>query len=187
MTTPIHPGACSMPRSCPRGGDGPRSTLDPRGSIRILAAPVLLSLALPVTALADVAIHGFLEGAIGGRVSGVESPSDFTLEETRAQIRLDTYGEAGEAVIRLDAVHDAVTGEDTDVELREAFLRFTTFGDVLSVKVGRQPATWGTGELLFVNDLFPKDWGSFFSGRDLAYLKAPADILRLGVYGLPFD
>lgn len=176
----------TFPRSTARA-HAAAAVRHPRSSSWSVALLSLAALGLPAAASAEVAIHGFLEGAIGGRVTGVDAPSDFTLEETRAQIRLDTYGEVGEAVIRLDAVHDAVVGDDTEVELREAFLRFTTFGDILSVKVGRQPATWGTGELLFVNDLFPKDWGSFFSGRDLAYLKAPADILRLGVYGLPFD
>ncbi|MFW6031595.1 MAG: hypothetical protein ACOC9T_03300, partial [Myxococcota bacterium] len=32
----------------------------------------------------------------------------------------------------------------------------------------------GTGDLVFLNDLFPKDWRSFLLGRDLDYLKAPS-------------
>jgi hypothetical protein len=151
------------------------------------AVSLLFALLVVSASRAEVAFHGFLEGAIGGRVTGVDAPSDFTLEETRAQFRLDTYGEVGEAVLRVDAVHDAVVGDDTEVELREAFLRFTTLGEIISLKVGRQAATWGTGDLVFVNDLFPKDWRSFFAGRDLAYLKAPADVLRLGIFGLPLD
>jgi len=43
------------------------------------------------------------------------------------------------------------------------------------VKLGRQILTWGTGDLLFINDMFPKDWQSFFIGRDEEYLKAPSD------------
>ena len=35
---------------------------------------------------------------------------------------------------------------------------------------------------MFINDLFPKDWQSFFIGRDEDYLKAPSDALRLGLF-----
>lgn len=46
------------------------------------------------------------------------------------------------------------------------------------LKMGRQVLTWGTGDLIFINDLFPKDWKSFFIGRDVEYLKAPSDALK---------
>jgi hypothetical protein len=42
--------------------------------------------------------------------------------------------------------------------------------------------TWGTGDLLFVNDLFSKDWKSFFAGRDEDYLKAPSDALFMSFF-----
>jgi hypothetical protein len=74
-----------------------------------------------------------------------------------------------------------------NLEIREGFLRFTTLSDHLDVKAGRQISTWGTGDLLFINDLFPKDWVSFFIGREDQYLKAPGDAVRLGIFGLPAD
>jgi hypothetical protein len=37
--------------------------------------------------------------------------------------------------------------------------------------------TWGTGDFLFLNDLFPKDFNSFFIGRADEYLKAPSNAL----------
>ncbi|WP_444998303.1 hypothetical protein [Aliikangiella sp. IMCC44359] len=51
------------------------------------------------------------------------------------------------------------------------------------VKMGRQVITWGTGDLLFLNDLFPKDWKSFFNGRSDNYLKPPVDSVRVSHYG----
>jgi len=54
--------------------------------------------------------------------------------------------------------------------------------DIVDVKIGRQILTWGTGDLLFINDLFPKDWQSFFAGRDAEYLKAPSDALFVSVF-----
>jgi hypothetical protein len=50
------------------------------------------------------------------------------------------------------------------------------------MKVGRQILTWGTGDLVFINDLFPKDWQSFFIGRDTEYLKAPSDAAKVSLF-----
>lgn len=145
--------------------------------------------AAPSASFADVEIHGFVEGAAAVRTaeSSVHPDEDWILRETRAQIRLETYGDAGDAFVRLDVLQDEVTGDDTAVELREGWLRFTLPGDKVDVKVGRQALTWGTGDLVFVNDRFSKDWESFFAGREAAYLKTPTDALRLGLFGLPMS
>jgi hypothetical protein len=52
----------------------------------------------------------------------------------------------------------------------------------MDMKVGRQVLTWGTGDMLFINDLFPKDWQSFFIGRDVEYLKAPSDAAKISLF-----
>jgi hypothetical protein len=57
----------------------------------------------------------------------------------------------------------------------------------MDLKLGRQTLTWGTGDLLFVNDLFPKDWKSFFIGRDDEYLKAPSDAVKISMFLDLFD
>ena len=148
------------------------------------------ALATAPAASAQVNVNGFVEGAWGLRTarSPVHDDSrDWVLEETRAQVRLQAAGDVGEAFVRLDALQDHAAEGDTDLELREGFLRFTTAAGHLDVKAGRQALTWGTGDLVFVNDLFPKDWESFFAGREDQYLKAPVDALRLGFFGLPFD
>jgi hypothetical protein len=80
-------------------------------------------------------------------------------------------------------VGDAVT-ENLSAELREANLLFLPL-DFMDVKIGRQTLTWGTGDLLFINDLFPKDWESFFIGRDNEYLKAPSDALKASLFFEP--
>lgn len=155
----------------------------------LAAAALLVVAALPARSFAGVDWHGFVEGGYGLRT--VEDPwfddvRDYTMNETRAQLRLSSYGDRGEAFLRLDVAEDNVRGGGAEWEIREGFLRFSTLADKLEVKAGRQALTWGTGDLIFVNDLFPKDWVSFFIGREDQYLKAPADAVRLGVYGLPF-
>ncbi|TDR22356.1 hypothetical protein [Marinicella litoralis] len=71
-------------------------------------------------------------------------------------------------------------------DLRALNIDFSLFGQT-DVVLGRQITTWGTGDLLFINDPFPKDWVSFFSGRDDNYLKSPADALRLTSYFNAFN
>jgi hypothetical protein len=55
-------------------------------------------------------------------------------------------------------------------------------GSNIDFKVGRQILTWGTGDLIFINDVFAKDYRSFFVGRDDQYLKAPQDAVRMEYY-----
>jgi hypothetical protein len=52
----------------------------------------------------------------------------------------------------------------------------------MDVKLGRQILTWGTGDLVFLNDLFPKDYESFFIGRDVEYLKHPSDAVKVSMF-----
>jgi len=137
---------------------------------------------------------GFAEAAWGVRTArsavhsegGTGERLDYTMSEVRAQVQMEAWGDAGDAFVRFDVVQDRVLGVG-DVELREGWVRFTTAGDRLEVKAGRQATTWGTGDLVFVNDRFPKDWESFFIGREAQYLKAPSNVLRLGLFGLPMD
>jgi len=83
---------------------------------------------------------------------------------------------------------DVADSHDIDLEtgagyfdLREAWL-FYRPTDYADLKTGRQVLTWGTGDLLFINDLFPKDYRSFFIGRDEEYLKAPSDSIKLSLF-----
>jgi len=65
--------------------------------------------------------------------------------------------------------------------LREANISLSPL-DFVDLKIGRQVLTWGTGDLLFINDLFPKDWESFFIGRDDEYLKVPSDAVKFSFF-----
>ncbi len=143
-----------------------------------------------IPASAQVDWHGFVETGYGARTAEsarFDDTKEYTLNETRVQFRASAYGDQGEIFVRMDVLGDQVADDGVKLDLREGFLRFTTLGDHLDVKAGRQALTWGTGDLIFINDLFPKDWVSFFIGREDQYLKAPVDAVRLGLFGLPFD
>jgi len=129
-----------------------------------------------------VDVESFLLGNFSWRTTGDVPPGSegrrFLLAEERLRLDLSAWTDSveGEARIKLDAVHDAVTGE-VDIDLREAYLDYSTGN--LDLRLGRQITTWGVGDLLFINDVFPKDWVSFFSGRPLEYLKLGADSARV--------
>ena len=121
---------------------------------------------------------GFVEAGLGTRLNQDPLLSKRnTLEEMRW--RLESNWQPGEVAIsfKADAAYDGIS-QSLETDIRDLTAAFTV-GDSIDVKIGRQVQTWGTGDLVFLNDLFPKDFQSFFSGRDDEYLKAPGNALRL--------
>jgi hypothetical protein len=104
-----------------------------------------------------------------------------SIMENRLQLDLSSYLDWGDLKFKGDFIGDLVE-EQADFDLREANV-FSRPTDYMDLKVGRQILTWGTGDLIFINDLFPKDWQSFFIGRDSEYLKAPSDAAKLSLFG----
>lgn len=125
--------------------------------------------------------HGFYEFRGGYRLLEDKHEKDMSIMEGRFQFDLLSYQDWGDVKVKGDVVGDLVT-EEGDFDLREANI-FSRPTDFMDVKVGRQILTWGTGDLIFINDLFPKDWQSFFIGRDTEYLKAPSDAGKVSLFG----
>ena len=128
---------------------------------------------------------GFLDVRAGARASHERRiPRDATLAETRLQAELWKTLSIGGRSLRLqykgDAILDGVD-ETGDFKTREANVSYDP-AQWIVIKAGRQVLTWGTGDLLFINDLFPKDWRSFLTGRDEEYLKAPSDAIKVSLY-----
>ncbi len=124
--------------------------------------------------------YGFSELAGGFRIVDQDAvDQQATLAEARWRIERQWTGEFFSAEFRADLLGDAVL-KDVTAELRELFGAWR-LGSV-DLKAGRQILTWGTGDFLFLNDLFPKGWVSFFIGRDDEYLKAPSDAVRFTQY-----
>ncbi|MGK7296730.1 MAG: hypothetical protein ACNS61_13070 [Candidatus Wenzhouxiangella sp. M2_3B_020] len=134
-------------------------------------------------------LTGFWDVRAGVRVRDDPNQRRLSLAETRLQLSRDTY--FGPALLRVtaDLLYDEIA-ESHELEpeqgrgwldLREAYIG-SPVGDAVDLRVGRQVLTWGVGDLLFLNDLFPKDWNSFFVGRDVEYLKAPSDAVRASLF-----
>ncbi|MDP8218467.1 MAG: hypothetical protein P9M03_07055 [Candidatus Theseobacter exili] len=134
-------------------------------------------------------LHGFLDLRAGYRTQNDPYEKDLTLGETRLQLDYEKIWEYAAFQFRSDFLYDAVPEDHTidiedgtgPVDLREMNLQIYAF-ESADIKIGRQILTWGTGDLIFINDLFPKDWKSFFIGRAEEYLKAPSDAIFVSVF-----
>ncbi|HUT33504.1 MAG TPA: hypothetical protein VNE39_08505 [Planctomycetota bacterium] len=130
-------------------------------------------------------LHGFVETRVGTRVQSDRYISETaSMGEARLQLEASKTFEIGdyrpELRVKADLYYDAIE-KKAIADLREANVVFSPF-EFLDLKLGRQTLTWGTGDLLFINDLFPKDWESFLIGRDDEYLKAPSDAVKLSFF-----
>jgi hypothetical protein len=128
----------------------------------------------------DYEWHGFYEIRAGYRTRKDPYQKDMSIMETRLQLDLASYIDWADLKVKGDILGDLVN-EEAKFDLREAHMSTSPF-DFMDLKVGRQILTWGTGDLIFINDLFPKDWQSFFIGRDTEYLKAPSDALKTSFF-----
>ncbi len=139
--------------------------------------------------LKDLKLHGFVEAAYGVKLSDDTTKRDnFNLLEQRLQLKTLYYfteGILAKKSASLDFKGDLTVDEyysgKTNFDLRSLHLSLSPTG-FTDVKFGRQVLTWGTGNYLFVNDLFPKDYVSFFTGRDDEYLKKPSNAFKASFY-----
>lgn len=137
-------------------------------------------------------LSGFWEVRLGTRIQPDHHQQTATLGETRLQLEVEKYFGSTRLKLTSDFLYDPIddfydveleTGRGW-IDLREANVTFSParFADV---RAGRQILTWGTGNFLFLNDLFPKDWKAFFIGRDVEYLKAPSDAVKASFFSNP--
>ncbi len=134
-------------------------------------------------------ITGFIETRGGIRYHNQNLEKRASIGEARLQIQGEKFWDNISIRITSDLVIDPVAdrwridlGEgDGVIDLREAFVTWRAT-DFMDFKIGRQIITWGTGDLIFLNDLFPKDFDSFFIGRDEEYLKSPSDAIKTSFF-----
>jgi hypothetical protein len=127
-----------------------------------------------------VELNGYIEARSGCRTQKDQYEKDISVMELRLQAELSSSYEWGDFKYKGDVWADGITKRGK-YDTREMWF-FARPVDFLDVKIGRQILTWGTGGLVFLNDLFPKDWQSFFIGRDAEYLKAPSDAVKLSLF-----
>ncbi len=125
-------------------------------------------------------LSGFTETRWGARVVDDTTEKDMSLGEARVQLEMSRDFDSFLLKFKGDLLADAVM-EEVVADVRDLSLMFSPT-DNMDVKVGRMVSTWGTGDLVFINDMFPKDWQSFFIGRDDEYLKQASNIIKTGIF-----
>jgi hypothetical protein len=186
LAVPV-PDEPSLPAGLDAPVQPPSEPALPSGLDAPAAAPV--ALAERPSRLLPEELSGFWEARGGVRTQNDPHEKSASLGETRLQLQFDKAGDRAAVKVVSDFLYDPVLNEhaidlengDGWLDLRQAnlLLRPSSFMDV---KLGRQINTWGTGDLLFINDLFPKDWNAFFIGRDDEYLKAPSDAIKTALF-----
>ncbi|OGR19857.1 MAG: hypothetical protein A2X81_14710 [Desulfobacterales bacterium GWB2_56_26] len=147
---------------------------------QIVFGAALLFVWFPYAWALDLSFQGFLQGNYTADTAASNPDGgDFKWAEERAQLQLDVAKDYVQLHLKTDAFYDHVD-TDADVELREGYLDYVA--PSWDVRAGRQIITWGVGDLVFINDVFPKDYEAFFSGRPLEYLKKGVDGVKAGLY-----
>lgn len=128
----------------------------------------------------DSSLHGYVQGNYSVSTAE-ENPDgkDFKWSEERVQVKGEATADPFRVFVKGDAFHDDADGH-VGLELREGYADYTA--GRWDARVGRQVITWGVGDLLFINDVFPKDYEAFFSGRPMEYLKKGVDGAKVGLY-----
>ena len=157
-----------------------------RAALAWLAAAATLALGGAAEADEDgVPVHGFVQSGTAyrliqpdrcARTQRLACREPFVLGEGRARIELAPRGEWWGLTAKGEMIFDALVPE-VDGELREGYLDLRLPN--VDLRIGRQVITWGVGDLVFVNDVFPKDWVAFISGLPLEYLKKGSDAVSV--------
>ncbi|MFC7000765.1 hypothetical protein ACFQMB_03790 [Pseudobowmanella zhangzhouensis] len=114
---------------------------------------------------------GFIEGGLGGRLQSSALHSRQTLSGARVRIESQYSWQDVRLTAKGDVGFDGVQ-QKWQTGWRELSAQ-TSLGQHLDLKLGRQVLTWGTGDYVFLNDLFPKDWLAFFVTRMMSISRHP--------------
>jgi len=196
ITTQLLPVTYAAPPSLPSGISADKPSL-PSGLTTSPALPSGLDFSHSTDSTFDnsddsnepLSISGFWEARAGFRTQSDSHERGTSIGESRLQLEFQKEFEHITANLTTDLLYDTVDQQrHINLEqgkgwfdLREANIEFSPT-DFMDVKLGRQILTWGTGDLLFINDMFSKDWNSFFNGRDEEYLKAPSDAIKTSFF-----
>jgi hypothetical protein len=137
------------------------------------------------------ALTAIFETRLGIRTQSAIQQDEFSIAEARLQAKykyqVDSLTLNCQADLVLDPIldrYDVKIKEGTGfIDLRDLNLTFIP-SDYMDLIIGRQTMKWGTGDLLYINNLFPKDWSALYIGRDESYHNAPTDAIKLGFYSL---
>ncbi len=127
----------------------------------------------------EISMHGFALGTYTFQTA--KEDKNIVSSEKILRLDISSMSDSGQAGFKAktDFIHDGLKRESM-MDLREAYIDI--FGKSFDLRAGKQVITWGAGDLVFINDIFPKSWDAFYSGKDMEYLKLGTESLKLGLY-----
>lgn len=150
-----------------------------------LTAPLAaMMLAWPGSAMAAPQASGFLQLRLTQRLHSLEPCTvpacSQMVQQVLGELLLEPHlNQNANATLRVEAKTDQASGESR-LSVREAYLDWgNNAAASLNLRLGRQILTWGVSDYLYVNDIFPKNYDTFFTGAGLDRIKQPVDALRL--------
>ncbi len=152
--------------------------------LSLISLSVFLLLSARANAF-DIGINGFVQTNFSYSLSGSNPDGgDFKWAEQRGQLKLDISRADFRLFSKLDFYYDHIDRVASS-SVRELYVDYVS--DFFDLRAGRQIITWGLGDLIFINDVFPKDYEAYFSGRPLEYLKKGVNALKAGIYPAYFS
>lgn len=130
--------------------------------------------------------RGFSEFALGAFSKPSPSPNGNSLTEWRNQVSASTYWGEQYLSAKLELLYDDVDDNPLQLNWRELYID-TAINESFNLRLGKQILTWGTGDFVFLNDFFPKNWQAMFSGREDEYLKSPSTSAKFSYYSNAFN
>ena len=125
-------------------------------------------------------MHGFLQNNSSQRiVTSSQFPAELLKLENRAQLELIHAGTKWGWHSKTDGVWDS-DNRYSLIDVREAYL--TKPSSRLDLTLGKEIITWGVGDLIFLTDVFPKDWVAFITGAPIEYLKKGSILAKANYY-----
>lgn len=154
---------------------------------RLIFTVLSLFLFVIKTGAQELELHGFVQTNFSLRIANTgetRTPNgdklpDYLLGDERVQLELTRFGDNANLLGRVDLFYNAID-KGTELDIREAYIDLTL--GKFDVRAGRQIITWGVGDLVFISDVFPKDWVAFLSGQPLQYLKFGSDAINVNFF-----
>ncbi|MEA3505651.1 MAG: DUF1302 family protein [Bacteroidota bacterium] len=145
---------------------------------KIIGMVLLIIIGLPFAIraqeLSKMKLNGFLDTYHAVQSN---SPNDFMSSRTRLRTELDMKKGKSYMFASLNATYNSILPEQTQIELREAFLEYTTKN--WNFKAGRQIVIWGIADGLRITDVVsPMDMTEFLA-RDYDDIRIPVNAMRV--------
>lgn len=106
-----------------------------------------------------------------------KSPNDFLSSRSRLRTEFNLKKGKSYFFTSLNAIHNDILPDETKIELREAFMEYST--QDWNIKAGRQIVIWGNSDGMRITDVVsPMDMTEFLA-RDYDDIRIPVDAIRV--------